>query len=113
MLNSRSAMALSVLQPRQCQLARAHTHAHTHTHARTHARTHTHTDVKPPRSHVEESSKTSTEITQAKQDEITLYHTVYPRSEVFSRSFPLQRGPAGAGRSKISTQVYYTHLRKL
>ena len=32
-------------------------------------------------------------------------HTVYPRSEVFSRSFPLQRGPAGAGRSKTSNQV--------
>ena len=38
-------------------------------------------------------------------------HTVYPRSEVFSRSFLLQRGPAGAGRSKTSIWVNYTDLR--
>ena len=40
-------------------------------------------------------------------------HAMYPRSEVFSRSFPLQRGPAGAGRSKTSISVNYTDLRQI
>ena len=33
------------------------------------------------------------------------YSTVYPRSEVFSRSFPLRRGPAWAGGSKTVIDV--------
>jgi len=40
-------------------------------------------------------------------------HIVYPRSEVFSRSFPLQRGPAGADRSKTSNPVNYIDLRQM
>ena len=47
------------------------------------------------------------------QHSVPREHTVYPRSEILSRNFPLHRGPAGVGRSKTSVRVNYTNLRQI